>query len=291
MVREQKAAGYDFLKLHPGLTKETFAAIAKTAKEVNIPYAGHVSYDVGVWRAIDAKYATIEHLDGFIESLVPGIENISEQENGPFGLFSADKADTNRIQALMDALRKNNIWVVPTQSLAERWFAPNISAEILKAEPENKYMSANTINNWVTAKNNFIKNPNYNAAGAQRFIELRRKLINACQRNSVGLLLGSDAPQVFDVPGFSVHHELRYMVMSGLTPYQALCMGTINVGKFYNDPDMGVIKVNALADLILLDGNPLQDISQTKNIAGVMLNGKWLSKEWIDSTLKKLEKK
>ena len=62
MVRNQKQAGYDFLKLHPGLTKENFAAIAKTAKEVNIPFAGHVSFDVGVWRAIEAGYASIDHL-------------------------------------------------------------------------------------------------------------------------------------------------------------------------------------------------------------------------------------
>ena len=84
LVRQQKQAGYDFLKLHPGLTKETFDAMAKTAKEVKIPFAGHVSYDVGVWRAIDAGYATIDHLDGFVESLVPGIENIPEQQNGIF---------------------------------------------------------------------------------------------------------------------------------------------------------------------------------------------------------------
>ena len=80
MVRNQKQAGYDFLKLHPGLTKENFAAIAKTAKEVNIPFAGHVSFDVGVWRAIEAGYASIDHLDGFVESLVPGIDTIKEQQ-------------------------------------------------------------------------------------------------------------------------------------------------------------------------------------------------------------------
>ncbi|HYE54325.1 MAG TPA: amidohydrolase family protein [Chitinophagaceae bacterium] len=291
MVREQKAAGYDFLKLHPGLTKETFAAVANTAKEVNIPFAGHVSYDVGVWRAIDAGYATIDHLDGFIESLVPGIENISEQDNGIFGLFSAGKADTTRIQPLMNALRKNNIWVVPTQALAERWFAPSKSAEALRNEPEMIYISTNTLNNWVNAKNNLLNNPKYNAASTERFIKLRRQLIKACQQNKVGLLLGSDAPQVFDVPGFSVHHELKYMVDAGLTPYEALSTGTRNVGKFYNNPNMGVIKVNALADLVLLNGNPLEDINQTKNIEGVMLNGKWLSKEWIDTTLKKLEKR
>jgi imidazolonepropionase-like amidohydrolase len=117
------------MKLHPGLTKENFAAIVKTAKEVNMPFAGHVSYDVGVWRAIEGGYATIEHLDGFVESLVPGIENITEQQNGLFGMFSADKADTTRIAPLMTALRDKHIWVVPTQSLGERWFSPDTDAD------------------------------------------------------------------------------------------------------------------------------------------------------------------
>lgn len=291
MVRAQKKAGYDFMKLHPGLTKENFAAIVKTAKEVNMPFAGHVSYDVGVWRAIDAGYATIEHLDGFIESLVPGIENISEQDNGIFGLFSGDKADETKIPALMKALREKNIWVVPTQSLAERWFSPHKNAEAFRNDPEMKYMSPNTLNNWVNAKNNFEKNPKYNAEATTRFIALRRRLIKACSDNGVGLLLGSDAPQVFDVPGFSVHHELKCMVDAGLTPFQALQMGTANIGKFYNDPNMGLIKTGAYADLILLNGNPLEDINQTKNIQGVMLNGQWLSREVIDATLKGLEKK
>ena len=289
-VRSQKNAGYDFMKLHPGLTKENFAAIVKTAKEINMPFAGHVSYDVGVWRAIDAGYATIEHLDGFVESLVPNIENISEQDNGIFGIFSADQADTSRIDRLMTALRDKKIWVVPTQALAERWFAPGKDAESFRSEPEMKYMAPNTLNAWVNSKKNFVANPKYNPSSVDRYIALRRKLIAACNKYSVGLLLGSDAPQVFDVPGFSVHHELRYMVVAGLTPYEALRMGTANVGSFYNNPDLGVIRTGAIADLILLNGNPLQDINQSKNIQGVMLDGRWLSKEWIDGTLKKLEK-
>lgn len=291
MVRAQKQAGYDFMKLHPGLTKENFAAIVKTAKEVNMPFAGHVSYNVGVWRAIDAGYATIEHLDGFVESLVPGIENISEQDNGIFGVFSADKADEKKIPALMKALREKNIWVVPTQSLAERWFSPHKDAEAYRSDPEMIYISPNMLNGWVNAKKNFEKHPKYDAEATKRFIALRRRLIKACSDNGVGLLLGSDAPQVFDVPGFSVHHELKYLVDAGLTPYQALRTGTVNVGKFYNNPDLGVIKNGAIADLILLNGNPLADISQSKNIHGVMLNGRWLSKEMIDATLKSLEKK
>ncbi|MBA4140186.1 MAG: amidohydrolase family protein [Segetibacter sp.] len=290
MVRQQKKAGYDFLKLHPGLTKETFAAIAKTAKEVKIPFAGHVSFDVGVWSAIEAGYATIDHLDGFVESLVPGIENTTEQQNGLFGMFVADKADTSKILRLTTALRNNKIWVVPTQALAERWFAPNKSPEALRSEPEMKYMAANTLSNWVNTKKNLMNNPQYNAEAMNRFIALRRKLIYNCYKNGVGLLLGSDAPQVFDVPGFSLHHELQYMVDAGLTPYEALRTGTVNVAAFLNRQDMGVIKTGAVSDLVLLNGNPLTDIQQVKNIEGVMLGTQWLSKDRISKELKGLEK-
>ena len=290
MVKEQKNAGYDFLKLHPGLTKENFAAIAATAKEVNIPFAGHVSFDVGVWRAINAGYATIDHLDGFVESLVPGIENRREQETGLFGLFIADKADETGIPKLMDSLRSHHIWVVPTQALAERWFHPTRDADTLANEPEMKYMDAGTVNNWITTKKNLLNNPNYNQSTVTRLIELRKTLIDQCNKNGVGLLLGSDAPQVFDVPGFSVHHELRYLVDAGLTPYEALKTGTLNVGKFLNREDIGIIKIGAVSDLVLLNGNPLDDINQSKNIEGVMMGNLWLSKEYINAELKKLEK-
>ena len=290
MVRDQKKMGYDFLKLHPGLTKENFAAIAATAKEVNIPFAGHVSFDVGVWRAINAGYATIDHLDGFVESLVPGIEKMKEQETGLFALFIADKANESGIPKLMDSLYKHHIWVVPTQSLPERWFHPTKDADALGNEPEMKYMDAATVNNWISTKKNLLSNPNYKPSTAIRLIEIRRKLIYACNKKGVGLLLGSDAPQVFDVPGFSVHHELLYLVDAGLTPYEALKTGTLNVGKFLNRQDIGVIKPGAVSDLLLLNGNPLEDINQSKNIEGVMMGNLWMNKDYINAELKKLEK-
>ena len=290
LVREQKSAGYDFLKLHPGLTKETFPAVAKAAHEAGIPFAGHVSFDVGVWQAIDSGYATIDHLDGFVESLVPPGTPITEQSNGLFGMFSAARADTLRIPALMQRLREKKIWVVPTQALAERWFAP-VDAERLRAEPEMIYMTSKTLDDWTNAKKSLQSNPSYNAADMNQFIQLRRQLILACERSGVGLLLGSDAPQVFDVPGFSLHHELKYMVDAGLTPYEALRTGTVAVARFLNQPGAGVVRAGAPADLVLLNGNPLLDISQTKNIDGVVLAGRWLSKGWIAETLKGLEKK
>jgi imidazolonepropionase-like amidohydrolase len=289
MVRQQKAAGYDFLKIHPGISKENFAAIAQTAKEVNIPLAGHVPFDVGVWRAIDARYATIEHMDGFVESLVPGIENITEQENGFFGAGVVTRVDTGRIPQLMKALSDNNIWVVPTQALAERWMSP-IEASVFQNAPEMIYMSPNTRTQWLNSKNNFLNAAGYNADNMNYYLRLRRKLIYELQKNGVGLLLGADAPQVYNVPGFSAHHELRYLVDAGLTPFEALQTGTVNVGKFLGRNDIGVIVPGAVADLVLLNQNPLENINHTTSIEGVILNGKWLSKEWISETLKSLEK-
>jgi len=291
MVVEQKRAGYDFFKLHPGLSRTNFDARAKKAKELNMQYAGHVSYDVGVWRAIEAGYASIDHLDGFVEALVPGVENIKEQDRGLFALYIAKQADAAKIPALTKALRENHIWVVPTQALAERWASPQKSAEAFRKDPEMVYMSEKTLSNWVHANNNLLKNAAYDSASAMAWIELRRKLINACQKDGVGLLSGSDAPQVFDVPGFSLHQELQYMVNAGLTPYEALVTSTVNVAKYFNLNNAGTIKAGNVSDLVLLNGNPLTDISQAGNIEGVMIGKKWMPKDTINNILNSLKGK
>ncbi|GAA4405596.1 amidohydrolase family protein [Nibrella viscosa] len=289
MVRRQKQAGYDFLKLHPGLTRETFPAIARTANEVGIPFAGHVSFNVGVWRAINAKYASIDHLDGFVEAITPGSDTLVEQETGLFGAWIGYRSDPAKIPALMKALHDKNIRVVPTQALAERWLSPQSADDFAKA-PEMKYMKPEEVRNWVNAKNNYNNNPNFRKERAEKFLQIRRQLIKACQDNGVELLLGSDAPQVFNVPGFSIHHEMQYMVDAGLTPYQTLRTGTVNVARFFNKPDWGTVKTGNVSDLVLLSGNPLRDISQTRNIEGVMIGTNWLSKDFIQQQLKRLER-
>ena len=136
-----------------------------------------------------------------------------------------------------------------------------------------------------------MKDSAYDSASVMALIDLRRKLIYACQKNGVGILSGSDAPQVFDVPGFSLHQELQYMVAAGLTPYEALVTSTVNVAKYFNLNDAGTIKTGNISDLVLLNGNPLTDISQTANIEGVLIGTKWLPKDSINSTLESLKGK
>lgn len=290
MVRNQKEAGYDYLKLHPGLRRPEFDAIAAEAKALNIPFAGHVSYGVGVWRAIEAGYSSIDHLDGFVEGLVPDIEKIPEQEAGLFGMHLADKVDRSRIPRLVQALKENQIWVVPTQSLAERWFHPDFTPEVFAKDPHSVYMSKETREQWTKSKNNMVSNPRYDPERVKRFVALRRDLIRECQKAGVGLLLGCDAPQVFNVPGFSTHHELEYMVLSGLTPYQALVTGTRNVAKYLGKQDSGIIAEGAVSDLVLLDANPLKEIRSSTAIAGVMIGNTWMDRKFIDAQLERLRK-
>jgi imidazolonepropionase-like amidohydrolase len=290
MVREQKAAGYDYLKLHPGLTKVTFPAIAKTANEVGIPFVGHVSYNVGVWMAIDAGQSSIDHMDGFIEAITPGVDTLAEQQAGLFGSWIAYRADESRIPDLVSKLAEKKVWVVPTQALAERWQSSQPASVYLSA-PEMKYMKPEELKGWENAKNGYLNNPNYSKEKADALTRVRRHLILACQKGGVGLLLGSDAPQIFNVPGFSIHHELKYLVDAGLTPYEALKAGTTNVASYLNKSQTsGMIRKGYTSDLVLLNGNPLKDITQTRSVEGVMIGNKWLSKDYIASELKRLER-
>ncbi len=289
-VRSQKKAGYDFMKMHPGISKNNFEAIVKTAKEENMPFAGHVSFGVGVWRSAEAGYATIDHLDGIIEALMPRLDTLTEAEAGLFGLYVGHNADVSRLDKVLKTIKDNNVWIVPTQTLAEHWQSPNRTSEGLLSWPEMKYMDKSTLNGWARSKDNTMKNAAYKAESVLKFIDVRRRIIRECHRQGVGLLLGSDAPQVFSVPGFSLKHELNYLVQSGLTPYQALQTGTVNIGKFCKNDKLGVIKTGAIADLVLLDANPLKDINAVGSVQGVMLDGRWLAKNEIDDMLKKLVK-
>jgi hypothetical protein len=230
-------------------------------------------------------------MDGFVEGLVPGIENIPEKEVGFFGLHVTRRADKNKIPELMNELNEHNVWVVPTQALAERWMTSSRTSESFRADPEMKYMDAKTLDDWVNAKSGMRQDPKYDSSEVADYINLRRKLIYECNKTGVGLLLGCDAPQVFNVPGVATHHELQYLVDAGLTPYEALKTGTVNVAAFYKKTGQtGVIKKGAASDLLLLNANPLTDINNTTKIEGVMLGKNWLPKSYLEQALKKLEK-
>lgn len=284
MVDEQHAAGYDFIKLHPGLTRPVFDAAVAAAARRGIPLAGHVSAEVGLDAALAARQATIDHLDGYVEALAGYGGGFAAQEAGFFGTGLVDRADPARIPELAAATRDAGVWVVPTQSLMEHLLSPEDPAEMAR-RPEMRYMPAETVQRWVQAKRNRMESAALTQEQAERYIDLRRRLIAALQDAGAGLLLGSDAPQWWNVPGFSIQHELRMMVDAGLTPYQALTSGTRNPARFFGEDDWGTIGPGQAADLILLEADPLEDIGNVARRAGVMVRGLWLPASEIQARL------
>ena len=277
--------GYDFLKLHPGIQREVFDEIVKTANKVGISFAGHVSVDVGIRHALESEYASVDHVDGFLEGLVPSSAGVAPDENGFFGYNFTEVADTSTIGELVQMAKQHRVWVVPTQSLFDRWFSPE-DAEQLAQAPEMKYMPKKMLDDWVSSKQSLVSEENYDSAQWARFNDIRNQLMYQLHQSGQGLLLGSDAPQVFNVPGFSIHHELQAMLRAGLTPLEALQIGTLNPARFFGQEGaFGEITEGASADLILLDANPLEDLGNLKNPVGVMARGQWLSREDIDTRL------
>ncbi|MDP6377343.1 MAG: amidohydrolase family protein [Pseudomonadales bacterium] len=115
------------------------------------------------------------------------------------------------------------------------------------------------------------------AAAVRAYVDMRRNLLRSLHAAGVGILLGSDSPQIFNVPGFSIHRALQSMVEAGLTPYEALVTGTVNPARFFDQEQaFGSLQPGTEADTVLLNSNPLDDISNTRDIRGVMVTGRWL---------------
>ncbi len=285
-VTQYQKEGYDFLKMHPGILRPVFDELVATAEEMGIRFSGHVPVDVGIRHALKSGYASVDHVDGFLEGLVPEDIAVDPTKNGFFGYNFTSLADTTLIPSLVDLARENKVWIVPTQSLFERWFAPVPATELLR-DPEMKYMSVTTLTNWRMRKEqSTAPETGFTPGQWKQFNEIRQKLIKSLSENGHGMLLGSDAPQLFNVPGFSIHHEIQGMKDAGMSRLEILRSGTINPAVFFGKEDsFGRVAEGLEADLILLNGNPLEDLQALKKLEGVMVRGRWLDKKTIDKKL------
>ncbi len=286
LVTAYSNAGYDFLKIHPGIPLVPFDTLAARAREAGIPFAGHVPVAVGIRHALESGYASIDHVDGFLEGLVPETANVDPTANGFFGFNFTGQADTTKINELVRMAKMQGVWIVPTQSLFERWFAP-VDADTLLQQPEMQYMPASTLADWKQRKlESTGPDSGFEESQWNQFIAIRRDLIKALQDGGHGMLLGSDAPQLFNVPGFSIHHEIAGLEEAGLSPLEILQSGTINPARFFGmDDKFGIIEAGMAADLLLLDSNPLEDLTALKALSGVMVRGLWLDRKTIDERL------
>ncbi len=284
-IRQYKTDGYDFLKIHPGIQLDVWNSVESTAKEVGIPYSGHVPVDVGIHRALDAQYATIDHIDGFIDGLIPKDQPFDKDGGGFFGYGFTDLVDVDLINPLVDKTKKQNVAIVPTQTLFTRWFSPTDAAQMLNEE-EMKYMPAATRFAWRQGKTRLISDETYHVEQWKKFVEIREAIIKEMDEQGITFLLGSDAPQVMNVPGFSLHHEMKDMADMGIDNHKILYSGTLAPAKYFGDQDkFGSISEGMSADMILLANNPTENITHTRNIDAVFVQGQVLLKKDIHQRL------
>lgn len=281
MVRTQSEAGYDFLKLHPGLVPGTFAAIDDAADALGMPFAGHVSIGVGLERALAAGQATIDHLDGYAQVLVPEDHPARQREPGLFGFNIGDAMEIGRVDEWAEKTRAAGVWNVPTQTLIENLATGDL--EELTARPAMRYVDAQTREQWVDRVRSM--RAGQPAERLEHFVEVRRALIRALHEAGAGLLSGADAPQIMNVPGDALHHELEIYVAAGLSPAEALATSTVNVARFFGQPGHGCLAAGCVADLVVLEGDPLADISSLRRIHGVMRAGNWHDRAALDALL------
>ncbi|MGE0930563.1 amidohydrolase family protein [Peijinzhouia sedimentorum] len=286
MVKDQAAANYDHLKLHPGLDKPKFDAIAKTAQNEDIFYGGHVSVDVGLVHALAGGYRSIEHMDGYIEALVSDKSLLDPQVSGLFGVNLIEHIDRNKMDELVKMTKAQKTWIVPTQSLFERWMGPASAQEFEQME-EFKLMAVGTRANWFRQKRMF-DNSQPNKEKLEDYLAFRREMLMKLHNAGVPFVLGSDSPQILNVPGVATHHEMAALARAGMSPFEIYKTGTVNAAEYFEQKEtFGQITVGADADLVLLNANPLEAVENFQTIEGVIVQGKFITKETLNQ--KKME--
>ncbi|TVP59823.1 MAG: amidohydrolase [Gemmatimonadales bacterium] len=284
LVRAHAEAGYDFLKIHPGVPRDSWDRMVEVAREVGITWAGHIPADVGIDHAVATGMATIDHLDGFLQATRR--DDLSE-DTPREEVFAA--TDPAKLEALVERLARAGVWQVPTQYL---WNHLNgyVDADSLLALPEFQYISEGQRMGYRNQAEQRRRNPEITPASDAAHRAMRQDFLRAAHSAGVPILMGTDSPQLFNVPGFALHREIPLMLDAGMSPYEVLVSGTRAVGEYVASSlgqpgDFGTVQAGQRADLLLVDGNPLEDMARLQDPVGVVADGRWLTREAIRAGL------
>lgn len=276
LIRSSAEAGYDLQKIHPGLSRATWDRMVAVARDVGITYGGHVPADVGIEHALATGISTVDHMDGYLEA--------AQVEGGGY--------DDARMRELARRTADAGVYIVPTQYLWENLYGLR-SADDALADPEMRYVSEQQRQGW---RNQAANRPTLPPDQLQAFVAARDRMLGYLAEAGAPLLMGTDSPQLFNVPGFALHRELDAMAEAGLSNYVILESGTSNVGRYVAehlglDDVFGQVAPGHRADLVLLEANPLDDLDHLTRRAGVMVRGRWVPAGDIEAGLRALAAK
>ena len=279
-VAAQAAAGYDFIKVYTNLSPEAWAAVLAAARQHGLPVAGHVPRGVRLEQALAAGQ-TIEHLDGY-DDLIEADDSLFRDRWHWSKLYLAMPVDPEKVR---DAARRTaaaGVWNVPTLVQKEKVAPLQVMVTWLE-RPEVKDLGEEARTAWDPRTWDPRRRRLVEEADPEDFRLLaegrrhRLQLVSALHEAGAGLLAGTDTPNPFVVPGYSLHEELQLFVEAGLSPAAALAAATRDAARFLGESDeIGTIEPGKRADLLLLEGNPLDDLASLERRTGVLLRGVWL---------------
>lgn len=284
-----KQSGADFIKLQSLIPREAVFAIAEEAKKQEIAFEGHVPDSVRASEMSEAGMRSFEHLIGIFEGSSPNEDDFLKggKTDGRF-LASYDPA---RAATLAELLAKNQTWQCPTL-VWERGGNMMDVTEFAK-DGRAKYVPRSWRNKtWKRFTDEILKGYGTDdIAVRKKFIEKELEVVLLLHKAGVPFLAGTDSPPgVYVFPGFSLHEELQRFVAAGFTPLEALQTATLNPARFLGmEEQLGTIEKGKLADLVLLNANPLADISNTQKIVAVIVNGNYYSGKDLEKMLAGVE--
>ncbi|MEZ6097107.1 MAG: amidohydrolase family protein [Pirellulaceae bacterium] len=296
----------DFLKVYSLLPRDAYFKLAELARAEGIPFSGHVPYTVSILEASDAGHAAMEHLYEFAIACSSEEEELRKMQReampdpqNPRTYFDDKEVlgtvmrraiasfDEAKAQDVFAKLAKNKTWQCPTLTVIRNM--AYLNTETVQSNPDVKYFAESVRKSLAPTPEQFNRNDDFYKHN-QRIFEFNRRLIKPLHDAGVPLLAGTDCLNPFCLPGFSLHDELELLVEAGLSPTESLRTATINPAIFLGKTDShGSIEPGKVADLVLLDANPLENIGSTRKIHAVVLNGRLITNEQRIAELKKYD--
>ncbi len=283
-VRRQKAAGYSAIKVYNGLSEEIYRAVVREAGNQGLPVVGHVPDSVLLGSVLSARQRSIEHLEGWVGALQSASAPWKGRPMRPEELPRAlEFFDRGLIPEVAGQMARSDSWSCPTLEVYERFASPAQVAERLSL-PEMRWCPPSVIAGWDPSADFRFRNlPPSFWEGLKRIREGRREIVRALRKSGAKVLVGTDTPNPWVVPGFSLHNELDHLVGCGYSAPEVLRLATETASEFLGVAgEFGVVRPGARADLVLLEENPLLDVSRARHPRGVMARGHWLSRSELD---------